>query len=634
MKTRRISVLSVLFLAFILLSVSFVSASWFGDLISRLRGDGVQLSPICTDSLYSVVDSLNCGSDAQIGRLVAADGNTWRLCKKGTFTALFVPQSSSCSPNSQAGTYRAPDGTNWQLCYDSGQLNVYYVLKTATFPTVACSSGYIAAGTYKGADGISDYLICYKINICSSSAATIDVFNPVCSGSNSAIYLAWHGAGWSGTWPGTPGGNNYAIGISQGWSSGAPVGNFWDTLVTGTTHTSVNGESEVYFNGGVNPLSLVPGNSYYAWINNGVGNSNPVQFTAQSCGSSSCSNECSSTGQNQCSGSDQLTCGNYDADSCLEWFNTASCAYGCNSGTGQCNPSAPYTCNDPDGFGLNTATSILSSSGNLWDDECVQGTLLVNSCTGSNCYLIEELCSPVSDPRIILQVGSPDGVWSAKVYCDYGCDGGKCNPVLSCTNECSFTGSRQCSGTTGYQTCGNYDADSCLEWSGVNVCASGSSCIGSSCILLPTLSFPDSLIRGFNQNSITTTGNSQCNSLGGKSCLGLKYVCPAVPQSWLQSAVTCTQNLPNNQCAYAAVCDNSGTCSDSDGGKDYTLKGTAVAGANTLMDYCESSGIVHEYYCGSPTNAASLTSESYTCPLFYACINGACVSTFSPVNLY
>ncbi|MDO8460664.1 MAG: hypothetical protein Q7S74_06130, partial [Nanoarchaeota archaeon] len=46
------------------------------------------------------------------------------------------------------------------------------------------------------------------------------------------------------------------------------------------------------------------------------------------------------------------------------------------------------------------------------------------------------------------------------------------------------------------------------------------------------------------------------------------------------------------------------------------------------------SGIVHEYYCGSPTNAASLTSESYTCPLFYACINGACVSTFSPVNLY
>ncbi|MEK6835374.1 MAG: hypothetical protein AABX61_03870, partial [Nanoarchaeota archaeon] len=64
-----------------------------------------------------------------------------------------------------------------------------------------------------------------------------------------------------------------------------------------------------------------------------------------------------------------------------------------------------------------------------------------------------------------------------------------------CKDECSQNELRQCSsaygsyggyglyGADGYRTCGNYDSDSCLEWSTVNSCNTGEKCEGGNCIL-------------------------------------------------------------------------------------------------------------------------------------------------------
>jgi len=52
-------------------------------------------------------------------------------------------------------------------------------------------------------------------------------------------------------------------------------------------------------------------------------------------------------------------------------------------------------------------------------------------------------------------------------------------PPPSCSNECSASGAKQCADSTQYQTCGNYDADSCLEWSSSVSCPSGQTCSGS-----------------------------------------------------------------------------------------------------------------------------------------------------------
>ena len=58
-------------------------------------------------------------------------------------------------------------------------------------------------------------------------------------------------------------------------------------------------------------------------------------------------------------------------------------------------------------------------------------------------------------------------------------EGNVCVP--QCINDCN-NGDKRCSGN-GYQTCGNFDSDSCLEWSsGVTNCAAGQICSSGQCV--------------------------------------------------------------------------------------------------------------------------------------------------------
>ena len=58
---------------------------------------------------------------------------------------------------------------------------------------------------------------------------------------------------------------------------------------------------------------------------------------------------------------------------------------------------------------------------------------------------------------------------------------GSCETAIACQDECSQIGSKKCS-NNGYQTCGNYDADNCLEWSSITNCLSNTICQNGSCI--------------------------------------------------------------------------------------------------------------------------------------------------------
>ncbi|MFH1510989.1 MAG: cohesin domain-containing protein [Candidatus Woesearchaeota archaeon] len=70
--------------------------------------------------------------------------------------------------------------------------------------------------------------------------------------------------------------------------------------------------------------------------------------------------------------------------------------------------------------------------------------------------------------------------WSTAANCPSGqtCSNGAC--ATSCTNECT-SGQKQCSGANAYQTCGNYDADSCTEWSTATNCPTGQTCSSGNC---------------------------------------------------------------------------------------------------------------------------------------------------------
>lgn len=54
-------------------------------------------------------------------------------------------------------------------------------------------------------------------------------------------------------------------------------------------------------------------------------------------------------------------------------------------------------------------------------------------------------------------------------------------PKIICQNECSQGGLKKCS-NNGYQICGNYDADNCLEWSLTINCSSNTICQSGICI--------------------------------------------------------------------------------------------------------------------------------------------------------
>ncbi len=60
------------------------------------------------------------------------------------------------------------------------------------------------------------------------------------------------------------------------------------------------------------------------------------------------------------------------------------------------------------------------------------------------------------------------------------------------------------------------------------------------------------------------------------------------------------------------------TCTDSDGGKNYYVKGTVTVDGTRLTDFCIDSKTLKEHYCMG-SNARYL---NYTCP--YGCENGAC----------
>ncbi|MBU0504637.1 hypothetical protein KJ708_01495 [bacterium] len=69
--------------------------------------------------------------------------------------------------------------------------------------------------------------------------------------------------------------------------------------------------------------------------------------------------------------------------------------------------------------------------------------------------------------------------WSAAQACDDGetCSNGMCS--TTCTNECS-EGEKQCT-LTGYQECGEFDDDLCLEWGENNLCEVNESCSLGAC---------------------------------------------------------------------------------------------------------------------------------------------------------
>ncbi len=72
---------------------------------------------------------------------------------------------------------------------------------------------------------------------------------------------------------------------------------------------------------------------------------------------------------------------------------------------------------------------------------------------------------------------------SQRYRCATNCYNGQCGSS-PCVNECQVSGVKECMITTvgaAYRICGNYDADSCLEWASPTYCPAGYTCQNGLC---------------------------------------------------------------------------------------------------------------------------------------------------------
>jgi hypothetical protein len=291
--------------------------------------------------------------------------------------------------------------------------------------------------------------------------------------------------------------------------------------------------------------------------------------------SASCTNECTPSGKRECIGTNSVRTCLPDSAGCLKWSSAAACPTGQACAFGACRKA----------------------------DECTSSG--AKECAGEDSY---KTCGLYGTDNTYL-------AWSSPIKCPTGwiCQGGVCTtPSPSCTDECTPENSKQCAGTNSYKTCvRNADADSCLEWGAASICPTGQTCQNGECT---TLSPPCT---------------DECSPENSKQCAGTNSYKTCVRNADADSCLewSAVSSCPQGQaCAFGAC--KTQLCTDSDNGKDASIKGSVQYGYyNTYTDECVrndfslSGTVLKEYYCEDD----QVKSEGIDCAsdgLF--CFNGKC----------
>lgn len=159
-----------------------------------------------------------------------------------------------------------------------------------------------------------------------------------------------------------------------------------------------------------------------------------------------CVDECPVAGGAVCApdGSGVSFCGEYDSDACLDRSSVVPCPQGFACQGGVCVATCTDECQVGAGARCGADGASIETCGNFDDDPCFE--------------------------------------WGSNVSCPGGatCDQGACD--VPCVDECVNAGQTQCTGDA-TQTCGQWDLDSCLEWSSPTACEAWEACANGTCEL-------------------------------------------------------------------------------------------------------------------------------------------------------
>jgi len=201
-----------------------------------------------------------------------------------------------------------------------------------------------------------------------------------------------------------------------------------------------------------------------------------------------CKNECPAWGVKECVNNGFRVCGNFDSDVCFEWSDIAFCPASTTCNLGKCIPISTTTTfptttttlkpttsttttiqsTTTTTFSTSTTTTVPSSTTTTIASTTTTVPSCVDECTN------ERFCTNDFAYKVCGNFDEDSCLELGLIGCGKGemCSNGFC--VLAtysgCVNECSSWNIKQCSGN-GYQVCGNWDSDSCFEWSSITACS-------------------------------------------------------------------------------------------------------------------------------------------------------------------
>jgi cysteine-rich repeat protein len=193
-----------------------------------------------------------------------------------------------------------------------------------------------------------------------------------------------------------------------------------------------------------------------------------------------CKNECPAWGVKECVNNGFRVCGNFDSDICFEWSDIAFCPALTACSLGKCilisTTTTMITSSTTTASTTSTTTTVSptsTTSTTTSTTSTLQTPTTLPSCT-DECTANERFCT---NEFAYKQCGNFDGD-SCLEFGFFGCGKGEmCSNGIcvqatytGCVHECPSWNVRQCSGN-GYQICGNWDSDSCFEWSNITMCS-------------------------------------------------------------------------------------------------------------------------------------------------------------------
>lgn len=205
-----------------------------------------------------------------------------------------------------------------------------------------------------------------------------------------------------------------------------------------------------------------------------------------------CDDECQ-PGERACRAAQVVQCGDFDDDACREFGMAAACPMGQSCVDGACQQMCEDECAigqtrcSDDGRGVERCGPSALDDCLHWGSPSPCGAR--EACEGGACVAICADECDVGDRRCNADGFETCGDFDADPCLEYGggascglgeaCEDGVCNGV--CDDECGQPDETQCVDPSAAQVCGNFDGDPCLEWSAPQPCPPGTECLGFDC---------------------------------------------------------------------------------------------------------------------------------------------------------